>query len=172
MAGGQYIVRVYDFVDGQILHEYHLDDELNRIHTWLNGKIGDLNIAPDANINGSKLMLGSINLDRLSEGVISLSVLTNHKQGGDHDLRYYTKDQIDTILSAAALGSVGWPMVSDLPAPEPGQVQSVHLIKMAGVPIARFVFALNGEYFLETSSNGGQSWSKVNVLNSAMTHML
>jgi hypothetical protein len=86
-AGGAFIARLYDFVDGQKVYEYHLDNEFNQVVLWINGKIGNVNIATDADIDGSKLKIATIPIDRLLEGA-------------------YTKVEVDTKMANAALGTV------------------------------------------------------------------
>jgi hypothetical protein len=87
MAGGSLINRLYDFLDGQVLFEYHLDNEFNRIHEWINGKLGNANIAADADIDGSKLKTGSVDLSKLTDPV-------------------YTAQTVDTKMAAAVLGEM------------------------------------------------------------------
>lgn len=86
MAGGSLISRVYDFVNGMILNDFHLDDEFNNLVTWINGKLGNANIAPDADIEGTKLKVGSVPMDRI--------------QGS-----FYTQQQVDTKIADAALST-------------------------------------------------------------------
>lgn len=83
---GNLITRVYNFVDGMKLHDYHLDEELDQLVLWINGKLGDVNIAPDANIQGTKIKPASIPVDRMAEGV-------------------FTKVEINNMLADAALGT-------------------------------------------------------------------
>lgn len=85
-AGGSLITRLYDLVDGQKIGEAQLDGEYDRIHLWMNGKLGDINLAADADIQGSKIKVNTIPTDR---------IIGN----------FYTSTQVDTKIANAALGT-------------------------------------------------------------------
>lgn len=106
MAGGLLLVRIYNFVNGQVLFEHHLDEEFNQIADLLNGKLGDKNIALDAEIAGTKLAIASIPLDRLAATVTTSVDLDTHSNSADHDERYYTESEVDAKLLEVVAGDI------------------------------------------------------------------
>lgn len=95
MAGGSIISRLYNFVNGMIVQDYHLDDEFDRIHQWLNGMLGNANLASDANIEGSKLKDNSIPSIKIIGGT-------------------YTKAELDLMFTNANLVGIADRMVAGI----------------------------------------------------------
>lgn len=163
-AGGSLITRLYDFFDGMIVHEFHLDQEYDNIHLLLNGLLGNVNIASDADIHGSKLAVGTIPLDRMAFDLATQAELNTHKSSADHDGRYYTEAEIDAKLWDITQGEIGDGNIPDGAIPL-AKLQKKVLTADGSVPVGDGGSAAilpfkepetNKEYFFVVD---GQNWS-------------
>lgn len=69
------VTRVYSFSTGDIIQATNLNVVFDTIYNEFNGNIDDANIKENANIDGSKLLNGSITYAKLAQGLIADSNL-------------------------------------------------------------------------------------------------